>query len=348
MGKKQFVESFEIGVQSAFNGLLSDVFQNSLEGTPETTFLKGEIRAKAGIYKPKDENTWVMQKFRVGGINSDIFTLYHGWFAFHYHAFYQVSEVGTVLPFSIPRGFLIPWREKKNTIPLTMKGDQPDHPVANPLMALLNVELENHKKSTIGKIIRELPEQSEYQAGRTGIQKLKYKFGPDRIGIEVPKEYSKSLEMTIYKEPMVSVIPRYGKTIVSVRFSSFMPSGRMKGVVMNHLSPEGKHRDMEIGVPYGNNFASAYKILRYFQDLPKEFHSDSEAMSVVPRDLPEFLSYEIARQKYMPESNPLGLEEYIMEGARIEELYGKITADYGHPEHVVKDWNRRISARVIQ
>jgi hypothetical protein len=298
-------------VKDAFNRTLKETFKESLVDEPvySSYIMPKEKSARDyTVFAQVKFNRWLVNRFKVGGINSDMFGYYEGLTEGRNSdkAVYTRTQLGTILDFAVPGGFL--FSDKKKITPLRVSGE-PTEPV-NPLLQLVRTDLEQ-KKSNLNTLLSYLPEKTKYKVG--GITGSEYEF---------------------QEKPYVAVVPRQGKTIVGVVFLSHQPGGKKtKGTKLRV-----QEQEFEVGVPHGGNLVNAYHLIRYFQDMPDICKVDAPRTAEVPPitdfakksngSILEFLALEIARESYASGSPPISLKDFLTIQGSVPELEKQINGEY--------------------
>ena len=300
-------------VKDAYNQLLKETFKESLDGEPvySSYIMPKETSARDyTIFAQIKFNRWLVNRFKIGGIRSDLFGFYEGMTEGRNQdkAVYTRMQMGTILDFAIPNGFVI--SEKKKIIPLRTSGEPDTATKVDPLLQLVQTDFEQ-KKSKLNMMLHGLPEKTKYRVG--GITGTEYEF---------------------QQKPLVVVAPRQGKTIVGLVSLSHQPGGQKT----QGRKLRVENQDYEVGVPYGPNFINAYHIIRYFQDIPDICKTDIPRTSELPPvedfakknrgSIFDFLALEVARQKYLPDMPQISLKDFITVQDGLQELEGKFTSEY--------------------
>jgi hypothetical protein len=296
---------FEVCIRDAFNIMLKETFKEMLLTVPVYsmyTIPKSEYAVEVRVTRDVKFDRWVTNRFNIEGINSDIFGYYEGFTGGRNSnkAVYARSQLGTILDYAVPGGFLI--TDNKKAIPLRVTGE--DSEIDNPLQNLVQADL-GQKKSKLSSILKNLPEHTKYDN--------KYEFR---------------------ERPIIAVIPRQGRTIVGVVFLSYYPRGKgMRGALFR--TEEG---EFEVGVPFGGNFENAYHLIKYIQDLTIIYKESTPKTAEIPPvqdftgyalgSIFEYLALEIARQEYSPDSQPFDLGDFLTVQGSVLELEKRINTEF--------------------
>ena len=300
-------------VKDAFNQVMKTTFKESMPEEPvySSYIMPKEKSARDHtIFAQIKLNRWLVNRFKIGGMNSDIFGFYEGVTEGRNSdkAVYVRAQMGTILDFALPNGFIID--EKKKIVPLQISGEAADAQPVGPLLQLVQTDL-GQNKSKLKMILNSLPEKTKYKVG--GLTGNEYEF---------------------QQKPVVAVVPRQGKTIVGVTYLSHLPDGKKtKGVKLRV-----QEQEYEIGVPFGANLANAYHLIRYFQDIPDVCKTDTPKTSELPPiqdftkkrrgSLFEFLALEIARGHYSSTSPPISLKDFLTLQENVLALEKQLNGDY--------------------
>lgn len=254
---------------------------------------------------------YLLQEMNLKDFDSQIYILYQGGFVKEDVLVFSTMSIGTIMNFSIPRGFLVTTdgdrifrRRLRNC------GDQDNTNLSNPLASVLEAELAN-QSSEFASMYRALPIFGCYETGKY------YAAG----------------------SPMVLLTPRMGKTIVSVMVVPYTEKLDSKAASyrMNDLSREGDIK-VEIGLPSEQPLNVALHILRKFRNLPNYLRSSkSPTSSILGLGIDAILTLDIARDRYLPERNPFTLWEILTHSAYVREVAKNVRTDFRDMEFPLFD-----------
>ncbi len=300
-------------VKDTFNQVMKTTFKESMPEEPVySTYVMPKEKSirDTTIFAQLKFNRWLVNRFKIEGMNSDIFGFYEGVTEGRNSdkAVYVRAQMGTILDFAVPNGFLL--TENKKFAPLQLSGAAADAQAVGPLLQLVQTDLKQNK-SKLNMILKSLPEKTKYKVG--GLTGKEWEFE---------------------QKPILAVVPRQGKTIVGVVFLSHLPGGKKtKGTKI-----QIQEQKYEIGAPFGANLANAYHLIRYFQDIPDVCKTDTPQTSEIPMvqdfaknlrgSIFEFLALEVAREKYSPTSPPISLKDFLTLQENVLELEKQLNGDY--------------------
>lgn len=250
---------------------------------------------KQGVIKDTDQyapNLLALHRFNIRDIKFPVYCMYTGTTTSHFDVAFWSIEVGTVLDFSVPRGLLITdeisFTKPYRVAPLENVGDT-SQPKDNPLLSLVNQEIENRKKS-------ELFEQFHWLEREAEIQFLYTKFKS-----QIPK--------------WILVLPRENFTILIVHSGN---SGH--GALAEEVEMVGKIQKFRILPPRTSNVRSSFNVLRNMVEFASYTKTDSKTSSLLPRVekerysgtiLGHYLIREAKRKCDAPEGSPIALETFV-------------------------------------
>jgi len=316
-------DALEAATLGAYNQMLKEAFGESLEGPAEYELVN---LPRVTLTKGISIHQWVLQKFRVGGINTDLYALHQGMTQGMRNdkGIYWLSHLGTILDFSVPRGFVLVRGGNLEITPLRNSGHQPGTSVSSPMLAQYIEEIRNAKFSKFASLANQLPRKNKYQM--SGLNAL-------------------TLESEV--NPALHVIPRHGKTIVTVNFLSYIPNNKKTKGYQIPIPIDGKDRKHEVGTTYPPNLADAYHMIRSIQDIPEFMKTSNEVVAEVPQwsdkgkgqgadmgGLSSFLALELARQVYDPDRGPLTFAEYAARQASLNTVIQPLANNYGDIAHI--------------
>ncbi|MBN2229536.1 MAG: hypothetical protein JW779_08055 [Candidatus Thorarchaeota archaeon] len=320
----------ELAILGGYNQLVKDAFGEALAEEPLYELV---TVPRVTMTKTISVHQWLLQKFKVGGIDSQLYGLHQGCVQGlrDDKGIFWISHLGTVFDFSLPSGFVVTNTGKLEIIPLKNSGHQPSKTDSSPLFALLREEIQNSKLSKFAKNMNALPRKNKYQM--SGLNAV-------------------TLESEL--NPALHVIPRHGKTIVTANFISYAPDkGKTKGYQVP-IPVEGKDRKHEVGATYPPNFGIAYHLLRTIQDIPDNLKADSEFVADIPQwgekgkgqgvdigGLSSFLALELARQAYAPDREPLTLEEYVTRKESLNTIIQPLVGKHGDVNHIFETKHKK-------
>ncbi|MHA2286916.1 MAG: hypothetical protein ACXABZ_13710 [Candidatus Thorarchaeota archaeon] len=234
-------------VKEGFTNLLKETFRESLAQEPEYWFRNQPKETSVRdytIFAQVKLNRWLLQRFRVGGIDTELFGFYEGFIEGRNQdkAVYLRTHLGTIYDFAIPRGFALVKKGGKSPqlTSLRLSGESELADPTDPLLMLVKSDLQNNKSKLVS-LMDGLP------------RKIKYKVS-GVMGSEYEAE----------SEVIMTLVPRQGKTIATVQFLSFQPKQK-KSKGRTTKTAAGT---FEVGTTFGPNMNLAYKLLRHFQDIP--------------------------------------------------------------------------------
>lgn len=328
----QFIpkDPLETATIGGYTQMLKDAFGESLveAAVYEMMDLPRGTLFNKGLYIDR----WVLQKFKVGGIDSQLYALHQGMTQGMRNdkGIFWLTHLGSIFDFGVPKGFFIRKDKNLEIFPLRSSGHKDGVESTSPLQALLQEELDNQKQSKFASNAHNLPWENKYQM--SGLN---------------------ALTMETKKNATLHVIPRHGKTIVTVNFLSYIPNKKKTKGYQIPIPVAGKDKKHEIGTTYPPNLANAYHLMRSIQDIPDFMKSEIEVISEIPRwpdewqkqgadngGLSSFLALELARQVFDPDREPLTLVEYITRHASLNSVIQPLAEKYGDIAHVYETKNK--------
>ncbi|MHA2153331.1 MAG: hypothetical protein ACXAAQ_15255 [Candidatus Thorarchaeota archaeon] len=334
----KFEDAFNQVIVSTYSSIIKKLFQEFIVDEPKHELFEKK-RVTVSIRRGISVHRWVLQRFNVNDLDNELVALYEGFThgMNNDKAIYWLSHLGTVLNFSIPMGVVI--KSGGGGMPKVMgikrSGIESMEGRSHPLQEILEMEAYEFSKSAIMNHARVFPD------------KIKYRLD----GIS-------GNELEIEQDAFTFAIPRQGKTVVTTSFLSYIPGGdKTKGVLRTipvmRENGEVKDHKFEIGPVYATNLAKAYRVIRWFRDIPEICKSATSFTGEIPNpfkawkgygvlqgSLAAFLSLRIAQQKFKPDDQPITLKEFVLSESRITELVQVLQNEYGDISHFYKSEHR--------
>ena len=213
----------------------------------------------------------------------------------------QIGEIGTILDYSIPRGCFITMNfHIPEYHPLRNHDDNPDTPTWTPLEVLIRREIEGEKVSSLVEMFRKLPRYSKgHYDGRFGGHYNEFRRAKMIVDSMPTRD---NMWGKFETDPSVSIIPRNGKTIVVVRFLSFLDvSCKEKQWTEAVKIPPGiSDKEIQIILPEPDNILNAFNLMERVIKILEPLKVDGEHTSQYMGGLTSYLAFEIAQQIHKP------------------------------------------------
>lgn len=269
------------------------------------------------LKKSYQSNVRVLERTYLEGWDEAIYNLYTA-FTPHDNAVLVTGiEVGTILDFAVPRGLIITDSTSIRgppfmATPLTNIGDEAAASKVNPLLALIQTEIDNHKwgmksGSRLTTFIQELKSDGETPfVGRMPPKNFNVRF-PKCLGI-VPVGNQTLIVASTCGPASIEEKQRldHGRVVRDVAIS--------RGIVKFYIAPQSSVQ-----------FVYAFSAMRQASKIAGMAKHDGLVRSKPIAEmghLPLFMFVESLRRQYQPETNEISLHEIFgtMKSPRVTEL----------------------------
>ena len=256
-------------------------------------------------YMDKVRMVYTNQRLRLKGFESELSLVFQGGAIEADRTAISTMSLGTVLDFSVPRGFVTVYSQNEcSYYNLPIIGDNETTVLNNPLSEVIELELQ-HEDSIILSKMKELPLVGKFKSTKGKI----YAVG---------------------RRVYLFVIPFMGKTIVSVMTSAFGNKPESKGRIFPmRVLGKDKHLEYEVSMPSIVNLNIILDILRRFQNIPHNLRSEEHSTSIeIGFGVSAYLALDIARREFVPDRGPFSLWELIEQGPFVRKTLESIKSNY--------------------
>jgi hypothetical protein len=248
----------------------------------------------------------VLQRLRVNNLDKPISVLYSGAFIKDTKMIFTTMSIGTVFDFGLPGGVKVSLDNNKvtaNRIQVSGAG------VGVPAPIVTAYELESQQKdSNLSVLLNRLPQISRYKE-QGKVSRTAYR---------------------IEKGPVFSIVPRQGKTVVSVLTSALQPNtlGPTEGIVYPMDWGAKKPVEFEVCSPYVSNVVPALELIQRVAATPDHLKATGQPTAMIQGGVDVVLSLDIARELRNPTLDAVKLTDVIQKTPVAQSILVDLNSSY--------------------